>query len=112
MKQSVNQLDFRAAFNQMDRGDNFTPDALDALFEYLEEFEQDTGAEIELDVIALCCDYTESESLGEWARCYFCDDQLAELLEGSDDKEETLRDYILDHGQLIEFDGGVIVSQF
>jgi len=112
MKQSVNQLDFRAAFNQMDRGDNFTPDALDALFEYLEEYEQDTGAEIELDVIALCCDFTEAESLEEWSRCHFCDDQLAELLEGSDDKEETLRDYILDHGQLIEFDGGVIVSQF
>jgi len=112
MKQSVNKSDFRAAFNEMDRGDNFTPAALNALYEYLEEYEQDTGEEIELDVIAICCDYDEEESLEEWARCYFCDDQLAELLKDSDDKEETLRDYILDHGQLIEFDGGIIVSKF
>lgn len=152
MKQSVNKSDFHAAFNQMDRGDQFTPAALSALFEYLEEYEQDTGEEIDLDIIALCCDCTEDESLDEWARRYFCDDQLAELLgtaeyeadklesmaradalaakgehgdaaqirgwydneeiERADHKEKTLREHILDHGQLIEFDGGIIVSEF
>jgi hypothetical protein len=29
------------------------------LFDYLEQYEEDTGQEIELDVISLCCDYSE-----------------------------------------------------
>jgi hypothetical protein len=35
-----------------------------------------------------------------------------DILEDSDDREETIRDYIRDHGQLIEFGGGIIVSEF
>jgi len=83
-----------------------------ALAEYFEECEEDCGIELELDVVATRCDFAEHESLEEWARGFFWADQLAELLEDSDDKEETLRDYILDHGTLIEFDGGIIVSTF
>ena len=91
---------------------NWTRSGALALAEYLEQIEEDCGIEIELDVVALRCDYTEEESLKEWARCYFTDDQLAEVLEDSEDNDETLREYIHDHGQLIEFDGGIIVSNF
>jgi hypothetical protein len=42
------------------RPNNFTYAALDVLFEYFEEYEEETGEEIELDVIAICCDYTQS----------------------------------------------------
>jgi hypothetical protein len=49
-----------------DRGNTFTPAGYDALFDYLEE----SGEDIELDVIALCCDFCEYESLdairAEW----------------------------------------------
>jgi len=65
MKQSVNMYDFERAFKRFER-DNFSYDGLKALFEYLEDYEEDTGEEVELDVIALCCDYMEYDSLKEY----------------------------------------------
>ena len=65
MKQSVNMYDFERAFKSFER-DNFSYDGLKALFEYLEDYEEDTGEEVELDVIALCCDYMEYDSLKEY----------------------------------------------
>tara|TARA_R110001583_G_scaffold49897_1_gene155994 strand:+ start:1702 stop:2001 length:300 start_codon:yes stop_codon:yes gene_type:complete len=66
MKQSVNMYDFERAFKNFERMNNFSYDGLKALFEYLEDYEEDTGEEIELDVIALCCDYAEYDSLNEY----------------------------------------------
>ena len=65
MKQSINMYDFERAFKNFER-DNFSYDGLKALFEYLEEYEEGTGEEVELDVIALCCDYMEYDSLNEY----------------------------------------------
>lgn len=59
MKQTINETDFIDAFNRI-RPENFSYEGLQKLFEYLEQLEQDTGEELELDVIAICCDYTES----------------------------------------------------
>ena len=70
MKQSVNMYDFERAFKNFERMNNFSYDGLKALFEYLEDYEEDTGEEIELDVIALCCDYTEYDSLNEYNSDY------------------------------------------
>jgi hypothetical protein len=50
---------FEDAFRHAGRGDQFTPTAQRALFDYLEQLEDDTGQKMELDVIALCCDYAE-----------------------------------------------------
>ena len=45
MKQSINNYEFHRAFEQI-RPDNFSYAGLDALFEYLESYEDDTGEEI------------------------------------------------------------------
>ena len=58
IKQTVNEYEFRRAFETI-RPDNFTYEGLGALYEYLEELSEGTGEDIELDVIAICCDYTE-----------------------------------------------------
>ncbi len=65
MKQTVVFNDFVEAFNRYNRIDNFSMDGLRALFDYLERLEEDTGEEIELDVIGLCCDYEEYENFRE-----------------------------------------------
>jgi len=65
MKQSVNMYDFERAFKNFER-DNFSYDGLKALFEYLEEYGDGMGEEVELDVIALCCEYAEYDSLSEY----------------------------------------------
>jgi hypothetical protein len=58
MKQSVNFNDFVNAFHAHDRYDQFGYSALQIIFDYLEQYEDETGQEIEIDVLAICCDYT------------------------------------------------------
>jgi hypothetical protein len=70
MKQTINFYDFEQAFKQHGRIDSFTYQGLKALFSYLEELEDDMCEELELDVIALCCDFTEYESLEEFHQAY------------------------------------------
>jgi hypothetical protein len=77
MKQTINLFDFRRAFKDHDL-DNFTYEGLNLLFEHLEGFERDTGEEFELDVIALCCEFSEMP--------------LSELLESYDITDEKLTD--------------------
>ena len=58
IKQTVTESDFRDAFQAI-RSDNFSYEGLTALYEYLWDLSEDIGEDIELDVIALCCDFTE-----------------------------------------------------
>lgn len=71
MHQTVNFPAFVDAFAKHDRKNQFTYEALRALFDYFTEYEESTGEKIELDVIAICCDWTEYESADEAAREYF-----------------------------------------
>ena len=70
MKQSINEYQFRDAFHKMERGEQFSYAGLTALYDYLEQLEDDIGEEIELDVIALCCEYAEYDSLAEFQNDY------------------------------------------
>ncbi len=70
MKSSVSLSDFIQAFRDMGRDKNFSYDGLEKLFEYLKELEEETGQELELDVIAICCDYNEYENLKEFQQDY------------------------------------------
>jgi hypothetical protein len=47
---------FRDEFERMGCKNQFSYKGLNALFEYLEEYEESTGEEIDFDVIALCYD--------------------------------------------------------
>ena len=69
MKQTVSKTDFVDAFTKM-RPSNFSYEGLIALYDYLENFEEDTDKEIELDVIAFCCDYSEWDNLEEYKKSY------------------------------------------
>ena len=64
MKQTVNLYAFREAFRIMNRQKNFSYRGLEALFDFLEEIEDGSGEEMELDVIALCCDFAEHDLEG------------------------------------------------
>jgi hypothetical protein len=87
-----------------------------ALVEYLEEIEESTGEGMELDVVAIRCDFSEYSSLIEWASDYCGDDWKAEIgIDGDADEEDVddaIRDFITYRGTLIEFVGGIIVSSF
>jgi len=46
-----------------ERREQFSRPALEALFEYLDDFSEEMGEDIELDVVAICCDYSETAVL-------------------------------------------------
>jgi len=98
MKQTIGFSQFTDAFRDMGREENFTYEGKRALFDYLESFEEDTGEEIELDVIALCCEYSEYENLAELQENY-TDIENVEELEGHttvikiDDERFIIQDF-------------------
>lgn len=57
--QTLNVSQFRDAFMQSSRKDQFSYDALTAIFEYLEEFSDSTGEPVELDIVGICCEWSE-----------------------------------------------------
>ena len=92
MKHTVNESQFRDAFMDYGRSNNFSYAGLGELYEYLVNLEDDLGEEFELDVIALCCDYSEYtiEEL-ESAYGYMTDDE-------TDDWDlEDWADFLEDH---------------
>ena len=70
MKEQVGFCQFCDRFRNMGRNEQFSYNGKKALFEYLEALEEDLDEEIDLDVIALCCEYTEYESIREYQEDY------------------------------------------
>jgi len=70
MKRTINVYEFRDEFVRVNRKNSFSYEALGALFEHLEQYEEDFGEEVELDVIALCCDFVEYESIETFREDY------------------------------------------
>ena len=81
-----------------------------ALAEYFEQLEEDLGESIEFDAVAIRCDFSQYASLEDWAKEYCPSDWVNFLT--YEDPEKAIREYIQERGQLIEFDGGIIVSNF
>ena len=70
MVKTINKQDFIDAFETYSRADNFSFRGRSALFDYFEEIESHQMQPIELDVIAICCEYSEYESLEEFQNDY------------------------------------------
>jgi hypothetical protein len=102
MKTTVSKYDFERAFVDADRKDQFSYEALGLLFDYFESYEEETGQEIELDVIAICCEYSE-DTVADIARNYSID--LSDLDPEDDDYEEqcteAVRDYLSDRTSVV-----------
>ena len=113
MKQSVNLYKFERAFVDANRAEQFTYEGKKALFNYLENVEEDTEQEIELDVIALCCEYTEYESVEEYTNEYTPDVDKKDF-DSTEDYNEAVKDYIRDNTTLIEIEDeeGFIIQQY
>ena len=94
MKTTVNAYQF---VDEM-TGHGFTRSGAFALFEYLEQCEEETGHELELDPIAFCCDFTEYENLQQIAHEY--------------GQEYGDLDYLEQRTTVIEFEGGIIIFNF
>ena len=100
MKDTITEYQFTDWF-QEHRPNNFTYDGTKALFNYLEQLEEDCDMEIEFDPIAFCCEYNEYNNLKECLKEY---DNL---------KIETIDD-LRDYTTVIEVEGSdsIIIQAF
>jgi len=93
------------------RDDNakWSYEAAHALAEHYEEMEQESGEEMELDAVAIRCEWTEYKTAHEIAEAY----DIAFDGDESDVEDEVI-DYILDRSYLIKLPKGVgyLVRQF
>lgn len=96
MKITVTETMFKDAFYKAGRQDNFSYDGLSILFEYFENLEDDCDMSIELDVIAICCEYQEM-CVADIAENY-----SIEIDDDLDDDEivEVVEDYLNDNSQI------------
>ena len=99
MKDTINIYQFQNWF-QKNRPNNFSRTGQVALFDYLEQYEEDTGEEIEFDPISLCCEYTEYDNIAEFHLDYNAEDYPD-------------KDAIMNYTQVIEFGiESFIIQQF
>lgn len=94
MKQTVTLSDF---LDDERLKHNFSYEGKIALFNALEELEEDTGVETDYDPIAIRCDFTEYSSIEEIKLNY--------------QSIETIDD-LYDNTFVIEFEGGIIIQDF
>lgn len=78
MYQTINRSQFHDAFSD-DRKNQFSYEGKNALFEHLEQYEEDTGEQIELDTITLCCDYTEYDDFESFQAEYSRFDNIEQI---------------------------------
>ena len=97
----VTQSDFIDTFRYSPTyKNNFSYDGLIALFDYLVDLEEDTGEQIQFDMIGLCCDYSEYSNVEEFITDYQDSTELHENLDYSE-----IISVLRDHTEVIEFEG-------
>ena len=109
--QSINSVyQFQEAFGRAGRMDQFSYEGLEVLFDYLDNLSEDTGEPIELDVIALCCEYYEA-SIEELIEQYNID-----VSEADGDEEEIkaiVEEYLQDNTSICgEVSDGFVYAAF
>ena len=99
MKKSISVYSFIDEFKgrdgKIDQQHGFTLEGLFALYDYLTEYENDTGEEIDLDVIALRCEFTEYKTLEEALK----------------EHDLTSREELEANTTVIDIDGGGVIVQ-
>ena len=91
MKITIDQVSqFRDAFHHAGRANQFSYEGLELLYDYLEEIDSD----YELDVVALCCDYSE-DTVSDIARDYLID--LTDIDSTDNDYDDQCRTRVLDY---------------
>ena len=107
--QTLSKSSFIDAFKQSSRKDQFSYEALGAIFDYLEEYSDSTGEPVEFDIVAICCDWSEM-TWQHVALSYGVD-----LSQCTDDDERMgeVESFLCDNTQFLELsDGSFVYQQF
>ena len=99
MIQTITVTDFINAFDRAGRSSNFSTAGLTAIFDLLE----DVNPDMELDPIAICCEFSEYKDLEELKQDYAYDEDLEE--------DDEILDYYRDQTLVIQLANGGLVIQ-
>jgi hypothetical protein len=92
---TVYKNEFHDYFTRSDTYKNqFSYEAREIIFDYLEEYEASTGENVEFDLVAICCDFTEStikEIIFDYG--YLMDQE-------SEKTQEYIEQFLYEHTQL------------
>jgi hypothetical protein len=99
--QTLDKYSFVQAFQQSSRKNQFTSEALGAIFDYLEEM----GEDVEFDLVGICCEWQEA-TWQEVAEQYSVD--LSDC-ETEEDKVKTVSEYLWENTHSIDLDNGWFV---
>ena len=95
--QTLDKSTFVRMFDEWNRSENFSYEARELLFDYYEEFDN-----FEMDVIGICCDWTEFHWT-DIAREY---NISLDDCEDDEEKIEAIRDYLQDNTTVLELSDG------
>jgi len=94
---------------QLDEYAGWSWEGSKALAEYLDQIDQETGEDTELDIVAIRCDWSEYKTAKEAAMQYGWEPE-PEYTE--QDAQEWALGWLQDRTQVIEFEGGIIIAEF
>ena len=103
IKKTVSFYEFCDSFGDSYK-DNFSYHGKRALFDYLEQLSEDIGEDIELDTVALCCEYQEvlEQDIPCKAEEYYEFSYSSEDLE-EEEKIQEAKDFLQNHTTVIEY---------
>ena len=94
-----NAYQLEQLFRECGRENHFSYEGFNALYDYLDEYSDEVGEDFKVDVIAICCDFTEYESwedlYNNYSYSYNNESETFEELEknnGLDDFKEWVQD--------------------
>lgn len=115
--QTIDSSDLYHLASRMDRADNFGYKGWRAIGDYLEESSEDTGEDIEVDIIAICCEYSMAESADsvfyDYDHLHGVDLPEEETWEemSEDEKLETIEDFLRENTSLVICEDDLIIWQ-
>jgi hypothetical protein len=90
------------------RKDQFSFDALRAIFDEIEQIENDTAIETEFDPIAICCEWTEYDNEIEAAKEYGYEPDSG----NDEEKAEDARKWLEDRTTILDAGDKIVMIQF
>ena len=120
--ETINASDLYNMACRMDRGHDFGYAGWRAIGEYLEQLSEDMGEDVEIDIVAICCDYNMVESAdefySEWrSNLGFSKEGLnidtGEIWEDMDDEEllKAIENYLQENTSVVTCQENLIIWQ-
>lgn len=96
-----NACQLQELFKEYGREDHFSYEGYQAMFDYLDSLSDDIGEDFKVDVIAICCDFTEYEG---WEDLYndYTHSYNNEEESWEDTDQEAFKEWVQDRTTAIE----------